>query len=161
MLDIFQANPRFRDTRMVLELGRYLVAESGYYLTRVTSTKDSRGKRFAICDGGMNHHLPASGNFGMVIRRNYCLHKVGGDGEPERIDLVGPLCTSIDRLASNAELPRVEAGDLRCFHAALDRHANRCQERRTDSVWHGREMQRLRARPGQSPVQSNLARMGV
>ncbi len=92
MLDSFQAAPRFSDTAMVLELGRYLVAECGYYLTRVTSTKDSRGVRFGICDGGMNHHLPASGNFGMVIRRNYRLHKVGGDGEAQAASTSSGRC---------------------------------------------------------------------
>lgn len=115
-LDRFMSDAPFRHSSLVLELGRYLVAEAGYFLTRVVSVKSSRGSRIAICDGGMNNHLPASGHFGMVIRRNYSMHKVGGAGPVEKIDLVGPLCTSIDRLASGVELPRVEEGDLIAVH---------------------------------------------
>lgn len=118
-LDAFRAEPRFAAARLVLELGRYLVGEAGYFLTRVVSVKASRGSRIAICDGGMNNHLPASGHFGMVIHRNYAMHKVGAAGEPtEKVDLVGPLCTSIDRLASGVMLPRIEEGDLVAVHAS-------------------------------------------
>ena len=115
-LDRICAMPGFGETRLVLELGRFLVAEAGYFLTRVTSIKESRGTRIAVCDGGMNNHLPASGHFGMVIRRNYSMHKVGGGTPREKIDLVGPLCTSIDRLAGGIELPRIEEGDLIAVH---------------------------------------------
>lgn len=115
-LDALVAEPGFENARLVLELGRYLVAEAGYFLTRVISVKESRGTRIAICDGGMNNHLPASGHFGMVIRRNYAMHKVGGVDPVEKVDLVGPLCTSIDRLASGAALPRLNEGDLVAVH---------------------------------------------
>ncbi len=90
-LDAFRAEPRFAATQLVLELGRYLVGEAGYFVTRVIGLKRSRGSVIGICDGGMNNHLPASGHFGMVIHRNYRMHRVGG-GEPvEKVDLVGPL----------------------------------------------------------------------
>lgn len=115
-LDAFRADAPFRDATLMLELGRYLVAEAGYFLTRVISIKESRGSRIAICDGGMNNHLPASGHFGMVIRRNYSMHKLGG-GEPAgKVDIVGPLCTSIDRLASGIELPELAEGDIIAVH---------------------------------------------
>ncbi|TNC49137.1 type III PLP-dependent enzyme [Rubellimicrobium rubrum] len=117
-LDALKAEPRFRDTRLVLELGRYLVGEAGYFLTQVTSVKESRGTRIGICDGGMNNHLPASGHFGMVIRRNYRMHRVGGGAPAEKIDLVGPLCTSIDRLATGVSMPRIEEGDLVAVHSS-------------------------------------------
>ena len=115
-LDAFLREPRFADTRLVLELGRYLVGEAGYFLTRVVSVKQSRGSRIGICDGGMNNHLPASGNFGMVVPRNYSMHKVGGSGPDEKVDLVGPLCTSIDRLARGRLMPRIDEGDLIAVH---------------------------------------------
>jgi diaminopimelate decarboxylase len=118
-LDALAKEPRFRATRLVLELGRYLVGEAGYFLTRVISVKTSRGSRIAICDGGMNNHLPASGHFGMVIHRNYVMHKVGDQSGPaEAVDLVGPLCTSIDRLAKGVTLPSIEEGDLVAVHAS-------------------------------------------
>lgn len=117
-LAALRENPRFARTRMVLELGRYLVSEAGYLVTRVISTKASRGRRIAICDSGMNNHLPASGHFGMVVRRNYRMHRIGGplDSTLEPIDVVGPLCTSIDRLGSGVELPRIDEGDLLAVH---------------------------------------------
>ncbi len=121
-LDAFKAEPRFSDTQLILELGRYLVGEAGVFLTRVIGVKESRGSRIAICDGGMNNHLPASGHFGMVIHRNYSMHKVRERGAheaaPEKVDLVGPLCTSIDRLAQGVMLPRVEEGDLIAVHGS-------------------------------------------
>lgn len=115
-LDSLRRLTGFAETCMTLELGRFLVGQAGYFLTRVVAVKCSRGTRFAICDGGMNNHLPASGHFGMVIRRNYVMHKVGGGGPQEKVDLAGPLCTSIDRLASGIELPRLDEGDLIAIH---------------------------------------------
>ncbi|VXC98574.1 type III PLP-dependent enzyme [Sphingomonas sp. AX6] len=115
-LDALRANPRFARTRLALELGRYLVGEAGYFVTRVVSIKESRGSRIALCDGGMNNHLPASGLFGMVIRRAYKMHKVGGEGPTEKVDVTGPLCTSIDRLAGGIDLPNLEPGDLIAVH---------------------------------------------
>lgn len=120
-LDAFRAQPRFAGARLTLELGRYLVGEAGYFLTRVVSVKELRGSRIGICDGGMNNHLPASGHFGMVIHRNYPMHKVNTESVEsalEKIDLVGPLCTSIDRLANGVMLPRLEEGDLVAIHSS-------------------------------------------
>lgn len=124
LLNAFRAEPRFAQTRLVLELGRYLVGEAGYFVTRVVSVKTSRGSRIAICDGGMNAHLAASGKFGMVLRRNYVMHKVDdGTGEAadnamEKVDISGPLCTSIDKLGSGVLLPPLAEGDLIAIHAS-------------------------------------------
>ena len=115
-LGALKAEARFSGARLVLELGRYLVGEAGYFLTRVVSIKQSRGTRIGVCDGGMNNHLPASGNFGMVVPRNYSMHKLGGGTPIEKVDLVGPLCTSIDRLARGAVMPRIEEGDVIAVH---------------------------------------------
>lgn len=118
-LDGFAA--RFPQTRLVLELGRYLVGPAGWFVTRVISVKQSRGSRIAICDGGLNANLAASGNFGMVLRRNYVMHRVGGDQDgarpEEKQDISGPLCTSIDKLGGGVALPRLEPGDLLAIHA--------------------------------------------
>lgn len=120
-LDAFRADPRLAGTRLVLELGRYLVGPAGWFLTRVVSVKQSRGARIAICDGGLNANLAASGNFGMVLRRNYVMHRVGGDEDgarpEEKHDISGPLCTSIDKLGGGVMLPRLEEGDLIAIHA--------------------------------------------
>lgn len=117
-LTAFRAEPRFKNTQLILELGRYLVGEAGYFVTRVIGIKQSRGHRIGICDGGMNNHLPASGHFGMVIHRNYRMHRIGGGEATEKVDLVGPLCTSIDRLASGVLLPQLNEGDLVAVHSS-------------------------------------------
>ena len=117
-LDRLKEHRPFKDTRLVLELGRYLVGDAGFFVTKVVSTKQSRGVQIGICDGGMNNHLAAAGHFGMVIQRNYKMHVIGGGLPTERINLVGPLCTSIDRLANNVLLPPVKEGDLIAVHAS-------------------------------------------
>lgn len=115
-LDAFRAQPRLERCQLVLELGRYLVGPAGYFVTKVISVKESRGSRIAICDGGLNANLAASGNFGMVLRRNYQMHRVGrdegGTRPREKHDITGPLCTSIDKLGSAVTLARLDEGDL-------------------------------------------------
>ena len=102
------------EARMVLELGRYLVGEAGIYVARVIERKVSRDKVFLIVDGGMHHHLAASGNFGQVIRRNYPV-AVGNrmnSQKQETVSVVGPLCTPLDLLADNVSMAVAGLGDL-------------------------------------------------
>jgi len=97
-----------------IELGRYLVAEAGVYVARVIERKVSRGQVYLVTDGGLHHHLAASGNFGQVIRKNYPAvigNKVAG-GERETASVVGPLCTPLDLLADQMEMAKAEPGDL-------------------------------------------------
>lgn len=98
----------------VIELGRYLVGECGIYVTRVVDRKVSRGKTFLVVDGGMHHQLAASGNFGQAIRRNYPV-MVGNRAElasEEVVTVVGCLCTPLDLLANDVELPPADIDDL-------------------------------------------------
>lgn len=104
-----------RGTSLVLELGRYLVAEAGVYVCRVLERKQSRGQCFLVTDGGLHQHLAASGNFGQVVRKNYPVligNRAGGAGPRERVSVVGPLCTPLDLLADAMEMARADAGDL-------------------------------------------------
>jgi len=91
-----------------------LVAEAGIYVAQVTDIKSSKGKKFLVVDGGMNHHLAASGNLGQVIKRNFPVAVLNRLTEQpqEIVDIVGPLCTPLDVLARDIELPRTEVGDL-------------------------------------------------
>jgi diaminopimelate decarboxylase len=101
-------------TRFVIEPGRFLVAEAGLYVARVNDIKVSRGKKYLILDGGMNHHLAASGNMGQVIKRNFpiaILNRFDADAT-ETVDVVGPLCTPLDTLGRAVRLPKAEVGDL-------------------------------------------------
>jgi diaminopimelate decarboxylase len=106
--------PNLPEARVVIELGRYIVGESGVYVTRVVDRKESRGKTFLVVDGGMHHQLAASGNFGQVIRRNYpvAIGSRTGHEATETVSVVGCLCTPLDLLADNVTLPPADVGDL-------------------------------------------------
>ncbi|MET1255276.1 pyridoxal-dependent decarboxylase, exosortase A system-associated [Aliikangiella maris] len=127
------------NVEVAMELGRYIVGEAGIYVCEVVDIKESRGTRFAIVNGGLHHHLSASGNFGQVIRKNYPVaignkmiskkqssdiaqnntrldqsvsqEKVSAE-QLYPVQIVGPLCTPLDLLADKYELPAVEIGDL-------------------------------------------------
>ncbi|KQT33515.1 diaminopimelate decarboxylase [Sphingomonas sp. Leaf412] len=101
-------------TRHAIELGRWLVAEAGVYLTRVVDRKESRGETFLVVDGGLHHQLAASGNFGTVVRRNYPLavaDRIGALAD-DVVSVVGCLCTPLDRLGDRVALPRADVGDV-------------------------------------------------
>ena len=105
---------RLPQAQVVLELGRYLVGEAGIYVAEVVDRKVSRGHTFLITNGGLHHHLAASGNFGQVIRKNYPVvvgNRVLGT-ERETVSVVGPLCTPLDILADRMELAKADIGDL-------------------------------------------------
>ncbi len=100
--------------RLILELGRFLVGEAGVYVCRIVDRKVSRGEVFLVTDGGLHHHLAASGNFGQVIRKNYpvTINNRSPAAKREFASVVGPLCTPLDLLADRMELPEAAVGDL-------------------------------------------------
>jgi diaminopimelate decarboxylase len=109
-----EARPQLPQAQIVIELGRYLVGEAGAYVCRVVDRKVSRGQVFLVTDGGLHHHLSASGNFGQVIRKNYPV-VIGtrvAQGPREQASVVGPLCTPLDLLADQMELGQADVGDL-------------------------------------------------
>jgi diaminopimelate decarboxylase len=99
---------------LVIELGRYLVGEAGVYVARIVDRKVSRGQVFLVSDGGLHHHLSASGNFGQVIRKNYpaTISQTRDETAVETASVVGPLCTPLDLLADKMTLPAAQIGDL-------------------------------------------------
>ena len=101
-------------TKFAIELGRWLVGEAGIYLTRIVDRKESRGKTFLVTDGGLQHQLAASGNFGQLLRRNYPVAIASRfNAEPEEeVTITGCLCTPLDLLADEVMLPRADVGDL-------------------------------------------------
>ncbi len=108
------ASKKLPGAEIVMELGRYLTAEAGIYVCEIVDRKVSRGEIFLITNGGLHHHLAASGNFGQVIRKNYplCLGNRVNAPKLETVQVVGPLCTPLDLLGNRVELPPAGPGDL-------------------------------------------------
>ncbi|MFP5401365.1 MAG: pyridoxal-dependent decarboxylase, exosortase A system-associated [Gammaproteobacteria bacterium] len=111
---VAQAGNALPQAEIVIELGRYLVGEAGLYVARILDKKVSRGHTYLVTDGGLHHHLSASGNFGQVIRKNYpaTIANRMDSGETENVSVVGPLCTPLDLLADRMNLPVAQPGDL-------------------------------------------------
>ena len=109
-----------RSVRLALELGRFVVAPTGYFCTRVETLKHSKGQDFAICDCGMNG-FSGFATQSRFKRQNYpCNHIPSRDRASRRAkpflgDVVGPLCTPADTLAANLELADLSEGDLLAF----------------------------------------------
>ena len=109
-----RASREMPQASFVIELGRYLVGEAGLYVTRIVDRKVSRGQVFLVCDGGLNHQLAASGNFGQIVRKNYPTgigNRMTGDAS-QVASIVGPLCTPLDLLGDRMLLPVAQIGDL-------------------------------------------------
>ena len=106
--------PALAQSSFAIELGRWLVGPAGVYLTRVIDVKQSRGRTFVVTDGGLHHQLAASGNFGTVVRRNYPLANASRfDVEPSmEADVVGCLCTPLDRLGEAVMIAPAAPGDI-------------------------------------------------
>jgi len=111
MMDKFKVN--HPQTEVIIELGRYLVGEAGVYVSQIIDKKISRGQTFLVTNGGLHHHLAASGNFGQVIRKNYpiALGNKIHSSETEPVTIVGPLCTPLDILGDKILLPKAEIDD--------------------------------------------------
>ncbi len=115
LAELLAARPAALATsRFAVELGRWLVAEAGIYVTRIIDRKISGGQVFLVTDGGLHHVLAASGNFGTVIRRNYpiCIASQFGAAASEVASVVGCLCTPLDRLGDQVALPPADVGEL-------------------------------------------------
>jgi diaminopimelate decarboxylase len=106
--ELLRANAWFQG-ELILEPGRFLAARCGLYLARVTRVKESRGTRFAILEGGINHLIRP-----LLTEQPFPVKAVMKTGPARPATLAGPLCTSLDRLG-DVELPELEPGDLLAF----------------------------------------------
>lgn len=109
-----QVEERLPSAQLMIELGRYFVAEAGVYVCRVTDKKISRGQTFLVSNGGLHHHLAASGNFGQILRKNYpvAIATQLDSNVTEIASVVGPLCTPLDLLAAKMDLAHCDIDDL-------------------------------------------------
>ncbi len=113
LLPDIRAFRRERERKVVFELGRYLTAEAGLYVTRVLSSKHSRGKTFFMVDGGLHHHLSAAGTFGTALRSNFVLANLTRSDAPSvKCNIAGPSCNPTDLLGVGVEIAQPEHGDL-------------------------------------------------
>ena len=101
-------------TRLSLELGRWLVGESGVYLTRILDRTESCGETFLTCDGGGHHLLRATGCLLERNRGNYPIAVASRFDAPadEQVTVTGCLATPFDVLGDEVMLPHAEPGDL-------------------------------------------------
>ena len=108
------ADPKLARSRLLVEPGRFLAGPAGLYVARVRSVKTCRGTIFVVLDGGMNHHLAASGNLGQVVRRDYPIVNLSRSDPTSDVTVVvvGPLCTPIDTLGRKVKLALPQPGDL-------------------------------------------------
>jgi diaminopimelate decarboxylase len=104
---------RHPDTRIIMELGRFLVGWAGTYVVRARYVKRSRGEWFVVADGGTNHHMAAVG-IGSFVKRNFPIRSLTRPAGPadEPYTITGPLCTPNDVIAKRVPLPAVSPGDL-------------------------------------------------
>lgn len=103
-----QYGEKLTETEIIFESGRFLMAESGLYITRILHRKESKDKLFYICDGGSNFHSSAA-FLGRFVRNNFPMISIPDDGEVKMVNVTGPLCTPTDILGQNIEL----SGDLK------------------------------------------------
>ncbi len=117
---IANRSEQIKAAEIVIELGRYLVAEAGIYICTILDKKISYGETFLITDGGLHHQLAAAGQFGQVLRRNYpVVIATNLDGKTEhKVTITGCLCTPLDRLADRVLLPDAEPDDLVVIYLA-------------------------------------------
>ena len=101
-----------KNKKLVFESGRFLMAESGKFYTKVLYVKESKGKKYLVCNGGSNFHA-SSAFLGRFVRNNYKMHVLNNASEDiTKANVVGPLCTPTDILGKDVLLPgNVEVGD--------------------------------------------------
>jgi diaminopimelate decarboxylase len=101
------------DVTIVCEPGRFLTANSGYFITKVLYEKTNRDKRFVIVDGAMNDLLRPS-----LYNAYHKVEVLNENKEYSKADIVGPVCESGDFFAKDIEVPQTEHNDLLVIHSA-------------------------------------------
>lgn len=96
---------------LIVEPGRFLVAESGALLTRVLYRKASGGTDFVICDAGMTELLRPS-----HYDAWHAIEAVQPRGGQATVDVVGPVCETGDFIARDRTMDDVHPGDLLAVH---------------------------------------------
>jgi len=114
----------FKERALIIELGRYLAADSGWYCTEILDIKTSLGKKQVICAGGA-HHFRRPVAIGInhpivILPMNRPKVFEGQENvKNERVFIGGPLCNTADRLApQDVRIEHAEIGDIAVFGLA-------------------------------------------
>ena len=110
------ASPEFNplgNPRLIIESGRFISAPCGVYVTPVLDVKTSRGKKYAILDGGMNTFFRPM----FMKETKYPIAVINklDEKQREKITLGGVMCTPIDIFLEDVMLPPLEKGDILAF----------------------------------------------
>ncbi|MBW2996178.1 diaminopimelate decarboxylase [Candidatus Woesearchaeota archaeon] len=111
----------YENKELILELGRYIVGESGYYVTEILDIKESKGKKHIITAGGINHQrrpcaTETNHPVEIISMKKPLLHPGQPSVRNEIIDIGGPLCLSADILAKDIQIKNANIGDLVVVH---------------------------------------------
>ncbi len=101
------------DVTIICEPGRYLVGNSGYFVTKVLYEKKNRDKRFIIVDGAMNDLIRPT-----LYKAFHQIEILTDNREFSKADVVGPICESGDYFAKERELPKTEHNDILIIKSA-------------------------------------------
>jgi diaminopimelate decarboxylase len=94
--------------RLLVEPGRFVVAQAGGLLTRVLVVKKNGAKTFVIVDAAMNDLIRPA----LYQAHHEILPVAKGRGASAKVDVVGPICESGDFFAHDRAMAKVKAGEL-------------------------------------------------
>ncbi|MCH5275690.1 MAG: alanine racemase [Lachnospiraceae bacterium] len=110
---------------LTLEMGRFLTADCGYYITSVVDVKQNAGQRYCIVDGGINHVNYYGQVMGVRVppirfyqREDNDISEIEIQGSADKnggLCICGSLCTSADVLVRNISIEQVNTGDVFVF----------------------------------------------
>jgi len=104
------------DGAIHFELGRSIVAPCGSLMSRVVYIKETKGKKFALIDAGMNDLIRPALYGAQHVIQNLTSDEAAGGWEP--YDVAGPVCESSDVFATNCQLPPTRRGDIIAIRSA-------------------------------------------
>jgi diaminopimelate decarboxylase len=101
------------DLTLIIEPGKFLVSESGQFLTTVSTIKNTNDKQFAFVDAGLNQLIRPM----LYNAYHHIINLSNPKGKPENYDVVGYICET-DTFASEQAIPKIKTGDILAFQNA-------------------------------------------
>ena len=116
------------DTKVIIETGRFVVCDNGWYVTKVVDRKESYGKTFIILKNTLNGFIRPSlakliisysaeenpkGTEPLFTSKNaFSFIALTEKPSVEKVILTGNLCTAADVIATDIMMPRLQEGDI-------------------------------------------------